>query len=124
MNRLIPYIAAMTFLPVASNAHHSTAVNFTQEIISVQGIIERVRYVNPHASVVIKNIDDDGEETFWLIETASRTTLDRQGISLDELEIGSTITATGRKGRWQYTMYLQKITFEDGSEFFPQQDRE
>lgn len=113
---------AMFFLPLLVNAHHSTNANFTQEIISVEGVIERVRFQNPHASVLIKNIDESGEERFWLIESGARTTLERQGVSLDVLEIGSKITATGRKGRRQYTMYLQKIVFEDGTVFIPQPD--
>lgn len=107
-------------LPAALSAHHSTNANFTQEIISVEGVIERVRFVNPHASVLIKNTDSEGNQTFWLIESGARTTLERQGVTLEHLEIGSKITATGRKGRRENTMYLQKIIYEDGSEFIPQ----
>jgi len=40
-------------------------------------------------------------------------------MSLEGLEVGSQITATGRKGRREYTMYLQEITFEDGTSFSP-----
>ena len=110
----------LILLPGLISAHHSTNANFTQEIISVEGTIERVRFVNPHASVLIKNTDDDGKETYWLIESGARTTLERQGVTLEHLEIGSKITATGRKGRRENTMYLQKIIYEDGSEFIPQ----
>lgn len=107
-------------LSAALSAHHSTNANFTQDIISVEGVIERVRFVNPHASVLIKNTDSAGNETYWLIESGARTTLKRQGVTLEHLEVGSNITATGRKGRRDNTMYLQKIIYEDGSEFIPQ----
>jgi type III secretory pathway component EscR len=122
--RMILILAMFCLLPIATNAHHSTNTNFTQEIISIDGVIERVRFQNPHASVLIKNIDTEGNEIFWLIETNSRTTLQRQGVSLDSLEVGSTIKATGRKGRRQYTMYLQEITFTDGPTFTPTPDRD
>ena len=79
-----------------------------------------MRFVNPHASVLIKNTDAEGKETYWLIESGARTTLERQGVTLEHLEIGSKITATGRKGRRENTMYLQKIIYEDGTEFIPQ----
>ena len=115
-------VLCVLLLPVSLSAHHSTNANFTQEIISVEGVIERVRFVNPHASVLIKNTDAEGNETFWLIESGARTTLERQGVTLEHLEIGSKITATGRKGRRDNTMYLQKIIYEDGSEFVPQPD--
>lgn len=124
MKKLILSLVFVLCLPIISKAHHSTAANFTQEVISVSGTIERVRSVNPHSSILIKNTDDRGEEKFWLIETTSRTTLNRQGVTLDVLEVGSQVTATGRKGRREFTLYLQKIRFEDGSEFFPRQDRD
>ncbi|MBL6746372.1 MAG: hypothetical protein ISP88_10710 [Pseudomonadales bacterium] len=113
-------VLCVLLMPAVLSAHHSTNANFTQEIISVEGVIERVRFVNPHASVLINNTDTEGNETFWLVESGARTTLERQGVTLEHLEIGSKITATGRKGRRENTMYLQKIIYEDGSEFIPQ----
>lgn len=121
MKRLL-LISILLCMPFLVNAHHSTNANFTQEIISVEGTIERVRFQNPHASVLIKSTNEQGEEKFWLIESASRTTLQRQGVSLDILEIGSAVKATGRKGRREFTMYLREIEFEDGAVFVPQPD--
>ena len=116
---LITVLLSASFLV---SAHHSTAANFTQEIISVEGTIERVRFQNPHSSVLIKNTDDQGEETFWLIESVGRTTLERQDVSFDLLEVGSMVKATGRKGRREFTMYLRDIEFEDGAVFVPEPD--
>jgi hypothetical protein len=115
-------IAVLLSAPFLISAHHSTAANFTQEIISVEGTIERVRFQNPHSSVLIKNTDDQGEETFWLIESVGRTTLERQGVSFDLLEVGSMVKASGRKGRREFTMYLRDIEFEDGAVFVPEPD--
>ena len=83
-------------------------------------MIEQVRFQNPHASVLIKNVDVAGSETFWLIETSSLTTLQRRGITFERLEVGKKVIATGRKGRRDYTMYLQSIDFEDGTIFTPE----
>ena len=113
-------IAVLLSAPFLISAHHSTAANFTQEIISVEGTIERVRFQNPHSSVLIKNTDDQGEETFWLVESVGRTTLERQGVSFDLLEVGSMVKASGRKGRREFTMYLRDIEFEDGAVFVPE----
>ena len=120
--RLRTWLVAVLLVPLGGHAHHSTTTNFTQEIITVSGVIEQVRYQNPHASVLIKQTDEAGKETYWLIETGARTTLERLGVTLERLSIGSKISATGRKGRRQYTMYLQEITFEDGSIFTPTPD--
>lgn len=112
----------LAFFASTSMAHHATVANFTREVISAEGVIEKVRFQNPHASVLIRNTADDGAETYWLIETGARTTLERKGVTLDRLKVGSRITATGLKGRRQYTMYLQEIVFEDGSTFTPEQE--
>ena len=109
--------ALLALLSFATAAHHATVTNFTQEVITVEGVIEQVRYQNPHSSILIKNMAESGEEKYWLIETAAKTTLFRKGIDLDGLNIGVRIQATGLKGRRQYTMFLHEIAFEDGSTF-------
>lgn len=118
MKHLI-YIACMLLGSVAAEAHHSTVANFTREVISVDGVIEQVRFQNPHASVLIRHTDEAGKDIYWLVETAAKTTLQRKGITLDVLAIGSKVTATGLKGRRANTMYLQEIAFEDGRVFAP-----
>ena len=124
MRKTLLLITLFSFsgFPLLLSAHHSTNANFTQEIISVDGVIERVRFQNPHASVLIKHTDEQGKETFWLIESGARTTLERQGVSLDLLKVGEKVIATGRKGRREFTMYLREIEFEDGTVFIPQPD--
>lgn len=109
--------ALLLLLALPVNAHHATATNFTQERISAEGAIQQVRYQNPHASILIKSTAEDGSEIYWLIETLARTTLQRRGVTLDRLKVGTHIKATGLKGRRQYTMYLLEIEFEDGSKF-------
>lgn len=120
--KLLVLFAALLGLSGFVAAHHSTAANFTQEIITVEGTVERVRFQNPHASVLIKNSDEEGNEVFWLLETVSRTTLSRAGVSMETLAVGSKVRATGRKGRRDFTLYIREITFEDGSVFNPQPD--
>jgi hypothetical protein len=113
-------LSLVVFLPYFGFAHHSTNANFTQEIISVEGLIERVRYQNPHTSILIKTDQAGDDGAFWLVESGAKTTLDRAGVSMEKLNIGSRVIAEGRKGRRQNTMYLRKIVFADGSEFVPQ----
>ena len=117
MKRVILISACLA--AAAAQAHHSTVANFTREVISVDGVIEEVRYQNPHASILIRHTDVSGKEIYWLVETGAKTTLQRKGITLDVLSVGSKVTATGLKGRRQYTMYLQQIQFEDGRVFTP-----
>lgn len=111
--------ATLLLLAGIASAHHATVANFTQEIITIRGVVEKVRFQNPHASILIKSAQADDAQEFWLIETGARTTLERKGVTLDSFQVGEEIVATGRKGRRQYTMYLQEIVFADGSSFTP-----
>ena len=69
--RLVMFLAVLCYVPFITNAHHSTAANFTQEIISVEGVIEQVRFQNPHSSVLIKNMDETGNEVCLLYTSPS-----------------------------------------------------
>ena len=118
MRRLILVFIFM-MVAAGAEAQHATVANFTREVISVDGVIEQVRYQNPHASILIRHSDDTGKDVFWLVETAARTTLQRKGITLDVLSAGARITATGLKGRRANTMYLRQIRFDDGRVITP-----
>jgi len=98
-------------------AHHSTATNFTQEIIEVAGTIEQIRFQNPHTSIVVKIDAAEGEAPFWLIESDARSTFERKGVNLDAVAIGSKVKVTGRKGVRPNTMFLRELMLEDGTRF-------
>jgi len=113
MNRLLGF-SLIAFVSCVANAHHATVANFTQEIVSVDGVVEQVRYQNPHTSLLISQTSDDGNKSYWLLETVGRTTLERRGVSRERLVIGEKIHATGQNGRRQNTMYLHEVVYEDG----------
>ena len=98
-------------------AHHSTAANFTREIIEISGRIEQIRFLNPHSSFVV--LTDEANETgpYWLVESDARSTYQRKGLNLDEIEQGIRVEISGRRGLRPNTMYLREIRFEDGRVF-------
>ena len=110
-------VSLLVFTMLRADAHHATIANFTRELITVEGVIEQVRYQNPHSSILMKQTSEDGEQNYWLIETDAKTTLQRKRVNLDRLLIGMKIQATGRKGRRKFTMFLHEIVLEDGSKF-------
>ena len=114
MTRLIGFFLVTCAFCIA-NAHHATVANFTQEIISVDGVVEQVRYQNPHTSLLISQTLEDGKKTYWLLETVGSTTLERRGVPRERLVVGEKIHAIGQNGRRQNTMYLHEVVYEDGS---------
>ena len=113
MTRVIAFFL-LAFASCVASAHHATVANFTQEIVSVDGVVEQVRYQNPHTSLLISQTSDDGKKTYWLLETVGSTTLERRGILRDRLVVGEKVRATGQNGRRQNTMYLHEVEYEGG----------
>lgn len=110
---LLPLLLAA--LPV--QAHHSTATNFTQEIVEVTGTIEQIRFQNPHTSFLVKIEAAAGEAPYWLVESDARSTFQRKGIDLDAVPAGSRVTVSGRKGVRPNTMFLREMKLPDGTTF-------
>jgi hypothetical protein len=80
-------------------AHHSFAATFSDQIITVEGTVERLKYSNPHVIVYFNVNDENGEETQWLAEGGSATTLRRNGWNKDTLIKGDYIRITGESTR-------------------------
>ncbi len=110
-------IVGLIFASAQVVAHHATVTNFTQNIITVTGKVEQIRFQNPHSSILMKVADEEGEEKYWLVESDARTTYEKKGWSLDSIRVGSEITVSGREGRRDYTMYLTRAELEDGTVF-------
>ena len=91
-------LAALSCTPVALNAHHSVALNFSQEEIVLDGTITELRWVNPHCTFVLAVENEAGGTDEWLVEMLARIALERQGFDFDWLEEGMDIQLTGRRG--------------------------
>ena len=64
-------------------------------------------------------LTDEANETgpYWLVESDARSTFQRKGLNLDEIEQGTGVEISGRRGLRPNTMYLREIRFEDGRVF-------
>ena len=59
-------------VPLAVNAHHSTAFNYSDETITLEGTITEVKWVNPHGSLVLEVTNADGTMDEWFVEFLAR----------------------------------------------------
>ena len=77
-------------------AHHSAAATFlNEEQISVEGVISRYNFRNPHVNIFFEVENADGSTTDWLAEGESATTLRRAGWDNDTLAEGDRIRISG-----------------------------
>ena len=106
--------ALLAGAPSALQAHHSVALNFTDDEITLQGTITSLRWVNPHCTFVLQVQNDSGGTEEWLVEMLARIALQRQGFDFDSLHEGMDIQLTGRLGYRDYNLRFVEAVRPDG----------
>ena len=80
---------------VALQAHHAVAgvYDLNKEVV-LQGVLKKLNFTNPHASIELTVTDKDGKVTDWILTTASITTLTREGINKTSMKPGEVLKVT------------------------------
>ncbi len=100
--------------PLAVNAHHSTAFNYSEETITLEGTITEVKWVNPHGTLVLVVTNTDGTTDEWLVEFLARIALERQGFDFEPLQNGVAVKLTGRVGFRDGFLRFREAELENG----------
>jgi hypothetical protein len=111
---------ALSFLTVPVFAHHSwTAEYDSKKPVTVNGVVTKVEWTNPHTHFYVDSTDESGKVTNWNFEMASTPALERSGWSRKTLPIGTKVTVTGFGGR-EVLQRAIVTSFKgpDGKEFF------
>lgn len=81
-------------------AHHGVAPHYdTARPVTVDGVIVKFDFINPHSFVHVAVTADSGEEEVWQCELASRSVLTRNGLSAGKFRVGDAIHIEGIAGR-------------------------
>ncbi len=120
MTRLAPIllgIAIATAGPAA--AHHSFAIYDMSQNVEFKGVIETVKFRNPHMAMTLIVTDDHGEKrTINFAEGAPANMLARLGLRPELIEPGKTVTAIGAPRRDDADQwFLKAIILPDGTRF-------
>jgi uncharacterized protein DUF6152 len=104
--------------PSRLSAHHSLASQFDEsKPLTLQGLITKVEWVNPHVWVHIDVKSESGAVEQWTLETLPPATLRKGGLRSDMLGKGEMVTVLAYRARNDSKMaFLRKITFADGRE--------
>ena len=100
------------------SAHHSLASQFDEgKPLTLQGVISKVEWVNPHVWVHIDVKDSSGAVEQWALETLPPATLRKGGLRSEMLGKGEAVTVLAYRARNESKLaFLRKITFADGRE--------
>ena len=116
-------IGAAAVLTIPLLAHHSGAMFEKEKTVTVEGVVRRFEYTNPHSWLLVDVTNKDGSVTTWGFEAEGPTTLMRAGIRPSEFPVGTKITITGRPMKdgkpaatWEYA-----VRASDGKKFNPRE---
>jgi hypothetical protein len=81
-------------------AHHSFAAEFdAAKPVTLQGVVTKLDWMNPHIWIYLDTKDDSGTVAHWQCEGGPPNTLTRNGWSRDSLKIGDQATVEGFRSK-------------------------
>lgn len=81
-----------------ASAHHSAAIYNREAPISIDGVIVRREWKNPHVYLYVEQ-EISGERVVWEVEGWPPFVLKRLGWTEDTVQVGERVTITGLAGR-------------------------
>jgi hypothetical protein len=108
LSLLVPAIPAL--------AHHSFIAEYdAKRPVTLNGVVTKVEWTNPHARFYIDVKDESGNVTNWNLELASPLALRRLGWTRDFLQVGSVVTVFGALAKDGSKMAnARTVTLADG----------
>jgi hypothetical protein len=120
--RYLTVIGAVTAIALSlglasnSEAHHSFAAEFdSKKPVTVQGVVTKARFVNPHAWLYLDVKNQDGSVTNWGFEFGTPIVLRNRGVAKEDVSPGSPVHVEGFMARNGGAFgYAQVVTLADG----------
>ncbi len=103
---------------VPANAHHSFAMFDFDKTVTLQGVIKKFDYSNPHTWIDMVVTDAAGNTDVWGFEAGATNTMHRQGWTAQTLKPGDKVTLEFHPMRnGTHAGSMVKVTREDGQTF-------
>jgi len=121
MRLTLTALLAATFaaFAVPATAHHSFAIYDMTQNIEFKGVVETLKFRNPHMAMTLTHKKPDGTtETINFVEGAPANMLVRMGLDPAVIAPGQEITAIGAPRKDDPNSYfLKAIVLKDGTRF-------
>jgi hypothetical protein len=105
-------------ISVSADAHHSPNLHFDRgDIVEISGTLTEVSWRNPHTTLVIETIGENGQQETWVAETRAALQMMRTNLTPEIFNLGDELRLAGFRGRRNRTaMFVTNILLTDGSE--------
>ena len=104
-----------------AEAHHSFAAEFdSNRSVTIEGVITKVDWINPHGWIHMDVTNKDGQVEHWDIQTESPSALRKAGMNRENMgKPGEKVKvlAYGAKDGTKYLAIVRVITYENGLVF-------
>lgn len=111
-------VAGLWIAPLFS--HHSNTIYDMQHMMTIQGVVTAVEFINPHVQLRFDVKNDQGVVEKWVGVTGPPNALSRAGFKRDSLKPGDQITVDGHRAKDGSTFIeVEKIVMPGGKEFKP-----
>jgi hypothetical protein len=106
----------LSALVVPAWGHHSFDAEFDRnKAMSVEGVVTKVEWINPHSYIYIDVKDSSGKVVNWAVEGFPIGMARRNGLSKDFLKVGDVIRLEGYGSKdGSNRMSGREITLPDG----------
>lgn len=101
MKRLVAFaVFSFVLAPAVTNAHHSFAAQYdANQPITLDGVISKVEWMNPHTYFYVDVTDDKGKTANWAVEGGAPNVLYREGWKPTTLKKGDRVIILGSRAK-------------------------
>ena len=92
-------VAALFFITLPVAAHHSRAIYDRERIVSIEGVVTKYEWGNPHIHVFVETETDSGDAVVWTFDTGTTTMMRGRGWSSEMLAPGDRVIVEGNPVR-------------------------
>ena len=93
-------VLLLVLAPSAVRAHHSFAAQYdANQTVTLQGVITKVEWMNPHTYFYLDVTDSAGKVVNWAVEGGAPNVLYREGWKPTTLKKGDQVTITGSRAK-------------------------
>jgi len=96
----LPLAALCVLFGTLANAHHSFSAQYdANRPATIEGMVTKYEWHNPHVYFYMDVVDDTGEVTEWELEMANTAVLQRAGWNRNTLKAGDRVRVEGALAR-------------------------